>query len=120
MSELLALVSRGRYASDLRQIRVSDLLLTDEVTSPIVRITRFGATPEETIRMFYHDNPRQQQPATFFARALEIPRWEAQRLMRTLCDAGFLARDGVTSATRYRLAPQAHQSEAACKECNCS
>ena len=100
LDQLIRLVSDGRYADEIGDIRVEELWVGG---SPVG--IRPGETNEDAVLRVFRTFDDQWFSSSFFAHHLGLERWTAQKICVELAERGLVDRRGRTSATRYRARP---------------
>ncbi|NJK31788.1 MAG: hypothetical protein HC927_04830 [Deltaproteobacteria bacterium] len=100
-----------RKCSSLSLTELSWLIATGPLTLGAITVQelREGTRKDDDevqqlIRIYFQRHPKAAVPAIFFARLLDVPRWQAQRLTAQLAREGVLERSGTRSNNRYRRA----------------
>ena len=99
LTQLIRLVSSGKYAAEMRDLKVEELLRAPDM----LRVTP-AETIEHAVLRVFRKFDHQWLSSGFFVRYLGLERWTAQRICGELAARGLLERRGRTSATRYRCA----------------
>jgi hypothetical protein len=103
LESLAHLLHEGAYADELASLTVADLRQA-ALPEPPPRI-HAGETVEDAVMRAFRGRPGIWMASSFFVRNLDLRRWTAQEILGDLVERELLERRGVTSATRYRLAP---------------
>lgn len=98
LAHLIELVSQGKYAGDLGELRLCELR---QAAKTSLRVAP-GESPPDAVMRVFRSFEDQWLSSGFFVRYLGLERWTAQKICAELAQVGQLERRGRTSGTRYR------------------